>query len=113
MYSEQERQLIRLRNLGVISEETFKDAMIPAKKERKLDIYNNKQGELCIIFAFRGGKWYIRVPLIYKVWDYIRENYPMNESKQGRKNKVLWRVLAENKRKIDELDKERKEEFGI
>lgn len=65
------------------------------------------------MFAYRQQKWSIRVPLVYNVWDYIRERYPITTIKQGRKNKALWKMLSENKVKLNKLDRERKEKFEV
>jgi len=111
MLSEQEKELIRLHELGIISDETLEEVLPKAKAYRKLDIYVNKTGELCIMFAYRQQKWSIRIPLMYDAWDYLRERYPITVSKQGRKNKALWKMLSENKAKLNKLDRERKEKF--
>jgi len=111
MISEQEEELYRLHRLGIITNETLEAVLPKAESYRKLDIYTNKQGELCIMFAYRQQRWAIRIPLVYKVWDYIREHYPLSTSKQGRKNTALWKMLSANKPKLEKLDRDRKEKF--
>jgi len=119
-------ELNLLRDLGVISEERYKEAVQEAKKldeqeraekSKKLDIYLNKQGELCIIFRYSRRQWNIRIPLLYEPWQWLQEHYPSQDQiakiKGQKSNRALWRMLLENKQKINELDKARKEQFNI
>ena len=119
-------ELNLLRDLGVISEERYKEAVQEAKKldeqeraqkAQKLDIYLNKQGELCIIFRYSRRQWNIRIPLLYDAWQWLEEHYPTRDDiakiKGQKSNKALWRMLLQNKDKISELDKARKEQFNI
>jgi len=119
-------ELNLLRDLGVLSEERYKEAVEEAKKldeqeraekSKKLDIYINRQGELCIIFRYSRRQWNIRVPLLYEPWQWLEEHYPTRDDVakiRGQKsNKALWKMLLQNKDKISELDRERKIRFGI
>jgi len=105
---EQRRRLKQLLKDGVITQETYDQAIAKVPEEKKLDIYNNQQGELCIILKYKGYQWIIRIPVLYDVPTYIREKYPMDNSKQGRKNQYLWKIISENRVKIAELDRQRK-----
>ena len=114
-------ELKRLLDAGVIDREAYQKA-IPLVEERgelekKLDIYNNQSGELCVMFGYGQRKWYIRVPLFYTIWDYVKLRYPMDTgvaNALGQKpNKALWRELNRNRVKLDELDKERKAGRGL
>lgn len=111
MISEEELTLKRLIAQGILEEDEVEGAMIKARQYRKLDIYNNQRGMLCIAFGFGQQKWMIRVPLLYKPQEYIREHYPLTNSRGQRKTAALWKMLNENKRKIMKLDRERKEKF--
>ena len=119
-------ELNLLRDLGVISEERYREAVEEARKldeqekaqkAQKLDIYVNKQGELCIIFRYSRRQWNIRIPQLYEPWQWLQEHYPSQDqiakTKGQKSNRALWRMLLENKRKINELDRERKTRFGI
>ena len=119
-------ELNLLRDLGVISEERYKEAVQEAKKldeqekaqkAQKLDIYVNRQGELCIIFRYSRRQWNIRIPLLFDAWQWLEEHYPTRDDiakiKGQKSNKALWRMLLQNKDKISELDRTRKEQFNI
>jgi len=119
-------ELNLLRDLGVISEERYREAVEEARKldeqekaqkTQKLDIYLNKRGELCIIFRYSRRQWNIRIPLLYEPWQWLQEHYPsqgqLAKIKGQKSNRALWRVLLENKRKINELHRERQERFRI
>ena len=110
------KELKRLMDAGVIGKEAY-DKAVPLVDERggqekKLDIYNNQSGELCVVFAYGQRKWYIRVPLFYTIWDFVKLKYPIDTAvanAMGQKpNKALWKELNRNRVKLDELDKERK-----
>jgi len=105
---EQRRRLKQLLKDSLITQEMYDAAIAKVPEEKKLDIYNNQQGELCIILKYKGYQWIIRIPVLYDVPTYIREKYPMDSSKQGRKNQYLWKIISENRVKIAELDRQRK-----
>ncbi|MCK4329462.1 hypothetical protein KAX02_06430 [candidate division WOR-3 bacterium] len=109
-------ELKRLMDAGIIDKDAYQKA-IPLVEERegqekRLDIYNNQSGELCVVFGYRQRKWYIRVPLFYTIWDFIKLKYPLDTgvaNAMGQKpNTALWRELNRNRVKLDELDKKRK-----
>jgi len=109
-------ELKRLMDAGIIDQEAYQKAIPLAEErggqEKKLDIYNNHNGELCVVFAYGQRKWYIRVPLFYTIWDYIKLKYPIDNEvarvKQQKPNRALWKELNRNRAKLDELDVERK-----
>ncbi|MCK4328892.1 hypothetical protein KAX02_03510 [candidate division WOR-3 bacterium] len=109
-------ELKRLLDMGIIDKDAYQRAIPIAQdrsgQEKKLDIYNNQSGELCVIFGYGQRKWYIRVPLFYTIWDYIKLKYPIDDGvarvRQQKSNRALWKELNRNRVKLDELDKERK-----
>lgn len=109
-------ELKRLLDMGIINQDAYQRAIPIAQergeKEKKLDIYNNQSGELCVVFGYGQRKWYIRVPLFYTIWDYIKLKYPIDDGvarvRQQKSNRALWKELNRNRVKLDELDKERK-----
>lgn len=113
-------ELKKLLDKKVIDEEAYNKAVTLAKQrgeqggksDKKLDIYNNHSGELCVVFMYGQRKWIIRVPLFYTIWDYIKLKYPIDDTvarvKQQKSNRALYKELNRNRVKLDELDKKRK-----